>query len=118
METNTAKTAHDPLRFSRSFDIIGVIVQVSAGKALQGKPNGVPVQADIAALSGVNLMWVCYDGSAVRITAATHLEFSYPHKKYIDLDGSLDLKEDIVVPRFIIDEGLMRPKGGAGLGYF
>lgn len=72
--------------------------------------------ADIAALSGVDLMWGCNDESAVSITAAMHLAFSYPHTKYIDLDGSLDLKEDIVTQGFIIEEGVMRPKGGAGLG--
>ena len=72
--------------------------------------------ADIAALSGVDLMWGCNDESAVSITAAMHLAFSYPHSKYIDLDGSLDLKEDIVVPGFVIEEGVMMPKGGSGLG--
>lgn len=51
LETNNAKTAHGLLRFSRRFEIIGVIDQNSAGKdageALYGKPNGVPVVADI-----------------------------------------------------------------------
>ena len=72
--------------------------------------------ADITTLSGVDLMWGCNDESAVSITAAMHLAFSYPHTKYIDLDGSLDLKEDIVAPGFVIEEGVMRPKGGSGLG--
>ena len=72
--------------------------------------------ADIAALSGVDLMWGCNDESAISITAAMHLAFSYSHTKYIDLDGSLDLKEDVVTPGFVIEEGMMRPKGGAGLG--
>lgn len=51
LETNNAKTAHGLLRFSRRFEIIGVIDQNSVGKdsgeALHGKPNGVPVFADI-----------------------------------------------------------------------
>lgn len=72
--------------------------------------------ADIAALSGVDLMWGCNDESAVSITAAMHLAFSYPHTKYIDLDGSLDLIQDIVEPGFVIEEGVMSPKGGVGLG--
>ncbi len=74
--------------------------------------------ADIAALSGVDLMWGCNDESAVSITAAMHLAFSYPHTKYIDLDGSLDLIQDVVEPGFIIENGMMRPKGGTGLGGF
>lgn len=72
--------------------------------------------ADMAELSGVNLMWGCNDESAVSITAAMHLAFSYPHTKYIDLDGSLDLIQDVVETGFIIEDGKMRPKGGVGLG--
>ncbi len=51
LETNNAKTAHGLLRFSKRFDIIGVIDHLSAGKdagdAVQGKPNGIPVIANI-----------------------------------------------------------------------
>lgn len=51
LETNNAKTAHGLLRFSRRFDVIGVIDQESAGKdageALNGTPNGIPVVSDI-----------------------------------------------------------------------
>jgi L-alanine-DL-glutamate epimerase-like enolase superfamily enzyme len=72
--------------------------------------------AAIAGRSGVNLMWGCNDESAISITAAMHLAFSYPHTRYIDLDGSLDLVQDIVEPGFEIVEGVMRPKGGMGLG--
>lgn len=72
--------------------------------------------AKIAQRSGVNLMWGCNDESAISITAAMHLAFSFPHTKYIDLDGSLDLIQDIVDPGFVIEDGLMEPIGGMGLG--
>lgn len=72
--------------------------------------------ATMAATTGIELMWGCNDESAISITAAMHLAFSYPHTKYIDLDGSLDLVQDIVEPGFVIKEGVMSPKGGAGLG--
>ncbi|MBO6795441.1 MAG: dipeptide epimerase [Balneolaceae bacterium] len=72
--------------------------------------------ASIAQHSGVELMWGCNDESIVSITAAMHLAFSYPHTKYIDLDGSLDLIEDLVEGGFLIEEGVMRPTGGPGLG--
>lgn len=72
--------------------------------------------ATIAQHSGVDLMWGCNDESIVSITAAMHLAFSYSHTKYIDLDGSLDLVEDVVEGGFIIEEGIMRPTGGSGLG--
>ena len=83
------------------------------------KTGGLAAASEIAAMAGragIDLMWGCNDESAISITAAMHLAFSYPHTKYIDLDGSLDLVQDIVVPGFIIEEGVMRPKGGMGLG--
>lgn len=72
--------------------------------------------AKIGARAGVNLMWGCNDESAISITAAMHLAFSFPHTKYIDLDGSLDLIQDIVDPGFVIEDGIMEPIGGMGLG--
>ena len=72
--------------------------------------------ASIAHRAGVQLMWGCNDESSVSITAAMHLAFSYPHTRYIDLDGSLDLVQDVVSPGFEIKEGVMMPKGGPGLG--
>tara|TARA_R110000868_G_scaffold37111_9_gene131503 strand:- start:36233 stop:37294 length:1062 start_codon:yes stop_codon:yes gene_type:complete len=51
LATNSAKTAHGLLTFSRRFNIKGVIDRNSAGKdagvALKRKPNGVPVVSDI-----------------------------------------------------------------------
>ena len=72
--------------------------------------------ANIADRAGVDLRWGCNDESAVSITAAMHLAFSYAHTRYIDLDGSLDLVQDVVSGGFVIDEGIMHPTGGAGLG--
>ncbi len=83
------------------------------------KSGGLSNAAEIASVanrSEVALMWGCNDESAVSITAAMHLAFSYPHTRYIDLDGSLDLVRDVVNPGFVIKEGVMRPKGGPGLG--
>lgn len=83
------------------------------------KSGGLSNAREIAAIAqraGVNLMWGCNDESSVSITAAMHLAFSYPHTKYIDLDGSLDLVQDLVSPGFEITDGVMKPKGGAGLG--
>ncbi|NQZ78192.1 MAG: hypothetical protein HRT61_19110 [Ekhidna sp.] len=72
--------------------------------------------ATIARSAGVRLMWGCNDESAVSITAAMHAAFSHAHTSYIDLDGSLDLIQDIVKPGFQIKDGIMSPTGGAGLG--
>ncbi|MDH5610452.1 MAG: dipeptide epimerase [Cyclobacteriaceae bacterium] len=72
--------------------------------------------AQIAGRSNVNLMWGCNDESAVSIAAALHLALSYSHTKYLDLDGSLDLIEDVVTGGFTISDGYMAPSTGIGLG--
>ncbi|GAB3265783.1 dipeptide epimerase [Larkinella harenae] len=72
--------------------------------------------ATVARLSQIELFWGCNDESIVSITAALHAAFACPNTRYIDLDGSLDLAEDIVKGGFIIEDGLMRPNGLPGLG--
>lgn len=72
--------------------------------------------ATVARLSGIDLFWGCNDESIVSITAALHAAFACPNTRYIDLDGSLDLAEDVVKGGFVIKDGLMRPNGLPGLG--
>lgn len=72
--------------------------------------------ANIAKPAGINLFWGCNDESIVSITAALHAAFACPHTKYIDLDGSLDLAEDVVTGGFTIKDGYMYLHDGNGLG--
>jgi L-alanine-DL-glutamate epimerase-like enolase superfamily enzyme len=72
--------------------------------------------ATIAQPAGISLFWGCNDESRVSITAALHAAFACPHTRYIDLDGSFDLAEDIVSGGFVVEDGFMRPTAGAGLG--
>lgn len=72
--------------------------------------------ASIAELADIDLMWGCNDESIISITAALHTAFASPNTKYIDLDGSLDLARDVVKGGFILENGMMRPNGKAGLG--
>lgn len=72
--------------------------------------------ADIARLEGVDLFWGCNDESAVSITAALHAAFSCSNTKYIDLDGSLDLGNDVVSGGFILKDGYMSCSDKPGLG--
>jgi L-alanine-DL-glutamate epimerase-like enolase superfamily enzyme len=72
--------------------------------------------ADVALHEGVDLFWGCNDESIVSITAALHAAFSCPHTKYIDLDGSLDLGEDVVKGGFILENGYMYCSDKPGLG--
>jgi L-Ala-D/L-Glu epimerase len=72
--------------------------------------------ADIALLGGVDLFWGCNDESAVSITAALHAAFACSNTKYIDLDGSIDLGQDIVTGGFILKDGIMSCSDKPGLG--
>ncbi|WP_080056578.1 mandelate racemase/muconate lactonizing enzyme family protein [Spirosoma aerolatum] len=72
--------------------------------------------ATIAEPAGISLFWGCNDESRVSIAAALHAAFACPHTRYIDLDGSFDLAEDVVSDGFMVEDGFMRPTGGSGLG--
>ena len=72
--------------------------------------------ATIAKPAGISLFWGCNDESRVSIAAALHAAFASANTRYIDLDGSLDLAEDIVSGGFVIEDGFMRPSDGPGLG--
>ena len=72
--------------------------------------------ANVAQTAGISLFWGCNDESRVSITAALHAAFACPATRYLDLDGSFDLAEDIVSGGFVVEAGMMRLSGGAGLG--
>ena len=72
--------------------------------------------ADIALHEGVDLFWGCNDESIVSITAALHAAFSCANTKYIDLDGSLDLGNDVVKGGFVLKDGIMYCSDQPGLG--
>lgn len=83
------------------------------------KCGGIRAALDIATIAepaGISLFWGCNDESRVSIAAALHAAFACPHTRYIDLDGSFDLAEDVVSGGFVVDNGYMRPTGGSGLG--
>ena len=72
--------------------------------------------ADIAGVSGIDLFWGCNDESAISISAALHTAFACPHTRYVDLDGSLDLANDIVTGGFALKDGIMECLNEPGLG--
>lgn len=72
--------------------------------------------ANIANNADIKLFWGCNDESVISISAALHAAFACKNTHYIDLDGSLDLGEDIAKGGFTIDEGFMAPLGLSGLG--
>ncbi len=72
--------------------------------------------ATIAKPAGIDLFWGCNDESCISITAALHAAFSCTHTKYLDLDGSIDLAEDVATGGFVIKDGYMYPLDKPGLG--
>lgn len=72
--------------------------------------------ADIALHEDIDLFWGCNDESIVSITAALHAAFASAKTKYIDLDGSLDLGNDVVKDGFILEDGVMYCSDKPGLG--
>jgi L-alanine-DL-glutamate epimerase-like enolase superfamily enzyme len=72
--------------------------------------------ANIAQQADIELFWGCNDESIVSITAALHTAFACPNTRYIDLDGSLDLAEDVVKGGFILENGMMSLSDKSGLG--
>jgi len=72
--------------------------------------------ANIARQADIELFWGCNDESMISITAALHAAFACAHTRYIDLDGSFDLAEDLAVNGFTLEDGYMYPNNQPGLG--
>ncbi|HKK75887.1 MAG TPA: dipeptide epimerase [Saprospiraceae bacterium] len=72
--------------------------------------------ANIAQNAGVELFWGCFDESIVSITAALHAALACPATRYIDLDGSLDLAEDLFRGGFELNDGILYPNHLSGFG--
>lgn len=81
-----------------------------------GGISGAMEIATIAEQADISLFWGCNDESIISITAALHAAFACTHTRYIDLDGSFDLAEDIITGGFIVKDGYMYTNGKPGLG--
>ncbi len=73
--------------------------------------------ATIAEHAGIDLFWGCNDESIISITAALHMAYACPNTKYIDLDGSFDLMEDLVTGGFEVKDGCLVIHNAPGFGF-
>ena len=73
--------------------------------------------AAIAEHAGIDLFWGCNDESIISITAALHIAYACPNTKYIDLDGSFDLMEDLVTGGFKVQDGCLVINNAPGFGF-
>lgn len=72
--------------------------------------------ASIARQAAISLFWGCNDESCISIAAALHAALSCEHTRYLDLDGSFDLAEDLAGGGFILKDGYLFPNDRPGLG--
>jgi L-alanine-DL-glutamate epimerase-like enolase superfamily enzyme len=73
--------------------------------------------ARLAAGAGLGVMFGCNDESRVGIAAALHCALAAPGAPLADLDGHLDLADDVAHGGVLIEEGCLLPVPGAiGLG--
>ncbi len=72
--------------------------------------------ADIAKHANIDLFWGCNDESLISITAALHAALSCQHTKFLDLDGSFDLAEDLAEGGFVLEDGYLMTNNKSGLG--
>jgi L-alanine-DL-glutamate epimerase-like enolase superfamily enzyme len=77
---------------------------------------GAQTIAQIAEQAGISLFWGCNDESRLSITAALHIAYACPNTKYLDLDGSLDLIENLQEEGFLLKEGVMHIGTKSGFG--
>jgi len=73
--------------------------------------------ASVAQATGVELFWGCYDESIVSISAALHAAFACSATRYLDLDGSFDLAEDLFIGGFELIDGHLNTLDVAGFGF-
>ena len=72
--------------------------------------------ARLAETADIDLMWGCNDESIISISAALHTALACKNTRYLDLDGSLDLAQDVVEGGFILKDGEMKVNDLPGLG--
>ena len=73
--------------------------------------------AGVAADAGLGVMFGCNDESRISIAAALHCALAAPNAERADLDGHLDLADDVARGGVRIEEGYILPEvGGIGLG--
>lgn len=71
---------------------------------------------DHAQAQGLSLMLGCNDETRISIAAALHFAQAMPGVRYIDLDGHMDLAQDVSTGGFTIKDGLMSLTTAPGIG--
>lgn len=70
----------------------------------------------VAEARGIRAMVGCMDESRVSMAAAAHFALAMNNVVFADLDGHIDIIDDVATGGILIEEGLVRIGSGAGLG--
>lgn len=70
----------------------------------------------VAEARGIRTMLGCMDESRISMAAAAHLALALNNVAYADLDGHLDIVDDVASGGLLIEAGQVRVTSGAGLG--
>jgi len=70
----------------------------------------------VAEARGIGVMIGCMDESRISMAAAAHLALALHNVVCADLDGHLDVIEDVAAGGLAIEDGLVRVGDAAGLG--
>lgn len=71
----------------------------------------------VAEARGIPTMIGCMDESRISMAAAAHLALALDNVQYADLDGHLDILEDVAEGGILIEDGQIRVGDGVGLGF-
>lgn len=70
----------------------------------------------VAEARGIRAMVGCMDESRISMAAAAHFALAMNNVLYADLDGHIDIIEDVAAEGILIESGLVGTNGNAGLG--
>jgi L-alanine-DL-glutamate epimerase-like enolase superfamily enzyme len=70
----------------------------------------------VAEARGIRAMVGCMDESRISMAAAAHFALAMNNVVYADLDGHLDIIDDVATQGFLLESGLVRTSEDAGLG--
>jgi len=112
MADETALSFGDSFRIAANeyADMINVKLMKTGGITGAVKTNAV------AEAGGLEVMVGCTDESVVSIAAGLHLALSLKNVLYGDLDGSMDVEQDVATGGFTIQAGYLIPLDRPGLG--
>jgi L-alanine-DL-glutamate epimerase-like enolase superfamily enzyme len=70
----------------------------------------------VAEARGIRTMFGCMDESRISLAAAAHCALALHNVAYADLDGHLDIVDDVAADGLLIEDGRVRVTQSAGLG--